>query len=54
MQGDYAASTALAVALALIVAVLSLAVADRLYALYHLIAFRGLRRGQACGVGWTR
>lgn len=25
------------------------AVNDRLYALYHLIAFRGLRRGEACG-----
>ncbi|MCC5580617.1 site-specific integrase [Microtetraspora sp. AC03309] len=28
------------------------AVTDRLYALYHLIAFRGLRRGEACGVRW--
>ncbi|GAA2791498.1 tyrosine-type recombinase/integrase [Saccharopolyspora taberi] len=27
--------------------------ADRLYAMYHLIAFRGLRRGEACGVRWT-
>lgn len=26
---------------------------DRLYALYHLIAYRGLRRGEACGVRWT-
>ncbi|WP_422070592.1 tyrosine-type recombinase/integrase [Streptomyces orinoci] len=25
---------------------------DRLYALWHLIAFRGLRRGEACGQGW--
>jgi len=25
---------------------------DRLYALYHLIAFRGLRRGEACGLHW--
>ncbi|MFG2756770.1 tyrosine-type recombinase/integrase [Streptomyces wuyuanensis] len=25
----------------------------RLYALYHLIAFRGLRRGEACGQQWT-
>lgn len=25
---------------------------DRLYALYHLIAFRGLRRGEACGLRW--
>jgi len=28
------------------------AVTDRLYALYHLIAFRGLRRGEACGARW--
>jgi integrase len=27
--------------------------ADRLYPLYHLIAFRGLRRGEACGLHWT-
>lgn len=27
--------------------------ADRLYALYHLVAFRGLRRGEACGLRWT-
>ena len=26
---------------------------ERLYALYHLIALRGLRRGEACGVHWT-
>ncbi len=26
---------------------------ERLYALYHLIALRGLRRGEACGVRWT-
>ena len=25
----------------------------RLYALFHLIAFRGLRRGEACGQQWT-
>ncbi|TDC85919.1 site-specific integrase [Micromonospora sp. KC606] len=25
---------------------------DRLYALYHLIAYRGLRRGEACGARW--
>ena len=25
---------------------------DRLYALYHLIAFTGLRRGEACGLHW--
>ena len=25
----------------------------RLYSLYHLIAFRGLRRGEACGQQWT-
>ncbi|WP_433516452.1 tyrosine-type recombinase/integrase [Nonomuraea sp. CA-143628] len=29
------------------------AVADRLYALYHLVAFRGLRRGEACGARWV-
>lgn len=28
------------------------AIADRLYALFHLVAFRGLRRGEACGVRW--
>ena len=26
---------------------------DRLYPLYHLIAFRGLRRGEACGLHWA-
>jgi integrase len=26
---------------------------DRLYPLLHLIAFRGLRRGEACGLRWT-
>lgn len=26
---------------------------DRLYALFHLIAFRGLRRGEACGQKWA-
>jgi integrase len=26
---------------------------DRLYALYHLIAFRGLRRGEAVGLPWA-
>ncbi|MFJ7281077.1 tyrosine-type recombinase/integrase, partial [Kitasatospora sp. NPDC098663] len=25
----------------------------RLYALFHVIAFRGLRRGEACGLRWT-
>ncbi|WP_345694350.1 site-specific integrase [Nonomuraea thailandensis] len=29
------------------------ALTDRLYALFHLIAFRGLRRGEACGARWT-
>lgn len=29
------------------------AVGDRLYALYHLIAFVGLRRGEACGLRWV-
>jgi integrase len=28
------------------------AVDDRLYALYHLIVFTGLRRGEVCGVHW--
>jgi integrase len=28
------------------------AVGDWLYALYHLVAHRGLRRGEACGVRW--
>jgi integrase len=27
--------------------------AERLYALFHLVALRGLRRGEACGVRWT-
>lgn len=26
---------------------------DRLAPLYHLMAFRGLRRGEACGLGWA-
>jgi integrase len=26
---------------------------DRLYALYHLIVFTGLRRGEACGLHWA-
>lgn len=26
---------------------------DELYALFHLIALRGLRRGEACGLPWT-
>ncbi len=26
---------------------------DPLYPLYHLMAFRGLRRGEACGLHWT-
>ncbi|MEV6154356.1 site-specific integrase [Nonomuraea sp. NPDC052129] len=34
-------------------AFLDYAAADRLYALYHLIAFRGLRRGEACGARWA-
>lgn len=29
------------------------AVGDRLYALYHLIAMRGLRRGETAGIRWT-
>lgn len=28
------------------------AVKHRLYALYHLVAYRGLRRGEACGLRW--
>ncbi|MFI7709373.1 tyrosine-type recombinase/integrase [Nonomuraea sp. NPDC049480] len=32
---------------------LDYAATDRLYALYHLIAFRGLRRGEACGARWV-
>jgi integrase len=31
---------------------LDAAAGDRLYALYHLIAYRGLRRGEAAGVEW--
>lgn len=27
---------------------------DRLYAMWHLIAFRGLRRGEACGQPWSK
>ncbi|MGW1996180.1 site-specific integrase [Embleya sp. NPDC001921] len=27
---------------------------DRLYALWHLVAFRGLRRGEACGLPWAQ
>jgi len=34
-------------------AFLDTAAGDRLYALYHLIAYRGLRRGEACGLHWT-
>ncbi|TDC85721.1 site-specific integrase [Nonomuraea deserti] len=33
-------------------AFLDYAASDRLYALYHLVAFRGLRRGEACGARW--
>jgi integrase len=29
------------------------AVTERLYALFHLVAFRGLRRGEAAGLPWT-
>lgn len=29
------------------------ALTDRLYAMYHLIAMRGLRRGEAAGIRWT-
>lgn len=29
------------------------AASDRLYALYHLLAFRGLRRGEAVGLPWS-
>ncbi|MEU4802828.1 tyrosine-type recombinase/integrase [Actinosynnema sp. NPDC023587] len=32
---------------------LDYATRDRLYALYHLVAFRGLRRGEACGIRWS-
>ncbi|MFI7461851.1 tyrosine-type recombinase/integrase [Nonomuraea sp. NPDC049646] len=34
-------------------AFLDAAANDRLYGLYHLIAFRGLRRGEACGARWV-
>lgn len=34
-------------------AFLDTAATDRLYAMYHLIAFRGLRRGEAVGLFWT-
>jgi integrase len=34
-------------------AFLDAAAGDRLYALFHLIAHRGLRRGEACGLGWA-
>ncbi len=34
-------------------AFLDVASNDRLYALWHLIAHRGLRRGEACGVSWS-
>ena len=34
-------------------AFLDAAADDPLYALFHLISHRGLRRGEACGVGWT-
>jgi integrase len=29
------------------------AIDDEWYALYHLVAYRGLRRGEACGLHWT-
>ncbi|MCW2882022.1 MAG: hypothetical protein JWQ95_6122 [Sphaerisporangium sp.] len=32
---------------------LARAARDRLYAQFHLIAFRGLRRGESCGIRWT-
>lgn len=32
---------------------LNRAAGHRLYGLYHLIAFRGLRRGEACGLRWA-
>ena len=32
---------------------LDFAADDRLYPIYHLIAFRGLRRGEACGLHWA-
>lgn len=34
-------------------AFLDTAAGDRLYALFHVIAYRGLRRGEACGLHWT-
>ncbi|WFB08210.1 site-specific integrase [Streptomyces sp. LX-29] len=34
-------------------AFLDFAAEDRLYAMWHLIAFRGLRRGEACGQPWS-
>jgi len=34
-------------------AFLDFALPDRLYALWHLIAYRGLRRAEALGVAWT-
>jgi len=34
-------------------AFLDAAADDRLYGLWHLIAHRGLRRGEACGLGWS-
>lgn len=33
-------------------AFLDAAAGDRLYALYHLVAYRGLRRGEAAGLAW--
>ncbi|MFJ4972430.1 tyrosine-type recombinase/integrase [Streptomyces sp. NPDC088755] len=34
-------------------AFLDFVAADRLYAVWHLIAFRGLRRGETCGQPWS-
>ncbi|MFJ2905523.1 tyrosine recombinase XerC [Streptomyces sp. NPDC087212] len=34
-------------------AFLDFVAADRLYAMWHLVAFRGLRRGEACGQPWS-
>jgi integrase len=34
-------------------AFLDVAEQDRLYALFHLVAHRGLRRGEACGLAWA-
>ena len=34
-------------------AFLDAAEGDRLYGLFHLVAHRGLRRGEACGLGWS-